>query len=49
MELKGPPRLGTPIPPLNPRILNTYKHIFIQNDLTLILDVWWFNNPAPVD
>jgi hypothetical protein len=49
VELRGPPHLGTPIPPLNPRILNTHKQIFIQNDLTLILDVWWFNNPVLVE
>jgi hypothetical protein len=44
MELRGPPGLGTPIPPSNPWILNTHKEIFIQNDITLFLDVWWFNN-----
>jgi hypothetical protein len=40
LELRGPPHLGTPIPPSNPRILNTHKEIFIQNDITLFLDVW---------
>jgi hypothetical protein len=49
MELRDPPRLGTPIPPSNPWILNTHKEIFIQNNLTLILDVWWFNHPALVE
>jgi hypothetical protein len=44
VELRGPPHLETPIPPSNPQILNTYKQIFIQNDLTLILDVWWFES-----
>jgi hypothetical protein len=29
VELRGPPRLGTPIPPSNPPILNTHKEIFI--------------------
>jgi hypothetical protein len=37
--IKGPPGLGTPIPPSNPRILNTHKEIFIQNDIILFLDV----------
>jgi hypothetical protein len=49
LELRGPPRLGTRIPPSNPRILNTYKEIFIQIEFILILDVWWFNNPAPME
>jgi hypothetical protein len=31
--------LGTPIPPSNPRILNTHKEIFIQNEFILIEDV----------
>jgi hypothetical protein len=34
------PHLGTPIPPSNPRILNTHKEILIQNDIILFLDVW---------
>jgi hypothetical protein len=38
--------LGTPIPPSNPRILNTHIEFFIQNEFILILDVWWFTNPA---
>jgi hypothetical protein len=49
VELRDPPCLGTPIPPSNPRILNTYKEIFIQIEFILILDVWWFNNPALVE
>jgi hypothetical protein len=49
VELRGPPRLGSRIPPSNPRILNTYKEIFIQIEFTLILDVWWFNNLAKVE
>jgi hypothetical protein len=49
VELRGPPRLKTPIPPSNLQILNTYKEIFIQIEFILILDVWWFNNPAPVE
>jgi hypothetical protein len=40
VELRGPSCLGTPIPPSNPRILNTYKEIFIQIEFILILDVW---------
>jgi hypothetical protein len=32
--------LGTPTPPSNPRTLNTYKEIFIQNNIILFLDVW---------
>jgi hypothetical protein len=40
VELRGSPRLGIPIPPLNSRILNTYKQIFIQIEFILILDVW---------
>jgi hypothetical protein len=49
MELRGPPRLKTPIPPSNPQILNTHKEIWDQNEIGLILDVWWFNNPALVE
>jgi hypothetical protein len=49
MELRGPPRLKTPIPHSNPRILNTHKEILINNEIALILDVWWFNNPAPME
>jgi hypothetical protein len=49
VELRGPPRLGTPIPPSNPRILNTHKEIFIQIEFILILEVWWFNNPTSVE
>jgi hypothetical protein len=40
VELRGPPCLGIPIPPSNPRILKTYKEIFIQNEFILFLDVW---------
>jgi hypothetical protein len=32
--------LGTTIPPSIPRILNTHKQIYIQNEFILILDVW---------
>jgi hypothetical protein len=32
--------LGTPIPPSNPRILNTHKKNLIQIEFILILDVW---------
>jgi hypothetical protein len=46
VELRGPPRLKTPIPPSNPQILNTHKEILIQIEFILILDVWQFNNPA---
>jgi hypothetical protein len=49
MELRGPPCLKTPIPHSNPQILNTHKEIWGQNEIGLILDVWWFNNPASVD
>jgi hypothetical protein len=49
MELRDPPCLKTPIPHSNPQILNTYKEILINNKIRLFLDVWWFNNPAPVD
>jgi hypothetical protein len=48
MELRGPPRLEIRIPPSNPRILNTHKEIFIQNEFRLFLDDSWFNNPTPV-
>jgi hypothetical protein len=40
VELRGPPCLGTRIPPSNPQMLNTLKQIFIQNEFILILDVW---------
>ena len=43
------PHAQGPIPPSNPRIFNTHKQIFIQNEFILILDVWWFNNPALVE
>jgi hypothetical protein len=49
VELRGPPPLETPIPPSNPRILNTQKQIFIQIEFILILDDSWFNNPTPVE
>jgi hypothetical protein len=49
MELRGPPRLKTPIPHSNPRTLNTHKEILINNGIGLILDVGWFNNPASVE
>jgi hypothetical protein len=49
MELWGPLRIETPIPPSNPRILNTHKEIWDQNEIGLILDVWWFNIPAPME
>jgi hypothetical protein len=45
----SPPCLKTPIPPSNPLILNTHKEIWDQNKVGLILDVRWFNNPAPVE
>jgi hypothetical protein len=47
--MKGVPHSKTPIPPLNPQILNTHKEILINNKIALILDVGWFNNPAPVE
>jgi hypothetical protein len=39
VDLRGPPCFGTPIPPSNPRIFNTLKKKFIQNEFILILDV----------
>jgi hypothetical protein len=42
VELRGPPRFKTPIPPSNPHILNTHKEILIKNATGLILDVGWF-------
>jgi hypothetical protein len=41
--------METWIPPSNTQILNTHKEIFIQIEFILILDVWWFDNPAPVE
>jgi hypothetical protein len=49
VDLIGPPRFKTPIPHPNPRIKKTNKGIWVQNKIRLILDVWWFNNPAPVE
>jgi hypothetical protein len=49
MELRGSPRLETPIPPSYPQILNNHKEIWDQNETGLILDIWWLNNPAPVN
>jgi hypothetical protein len=40
VELRGFPRLETPIPPSNPRILRIHKEIWDQNEVGLILDVW---------
>jgi hypothetical protein len=48
VDVRGPPRLKSPIPPLYPRIKNTDKDILINNKIALILDVWWLINPAPV-
>jgi hypothetical protein len=45
----GSPHLKTPIPHSNPRIENTHKEIWDKNEIGLILDVWWFNIPAPVE
>jgi hypothetical protein len=47
--MKGSSPLETPIPHSNPQILRTYKEILDQNKVGLILDVWWFNIPAPVE
>jgi hypothetical protein len=47
--MKGSPRLKTPIPPSNPQILNTHEEIMDQNEVGLILDVWWFHIPASVE
>jgi hypothetical protein len=49
VELRDPSRLKTPIPPSNPRILRTHNEIWNQNKVRLILDVWWFNIPGPVE
>jgi hypothetical protein len=49
MELRDLPPLQTSIPPSNPQILNTLKEIWDQDEIGLILDVWWFNIPAPVE
>ena len=43
------PCFKTPIPPLDPQILNTHEEIWAQIKIMLILDVWWFNNPAPME
>jgi hypothetical protein len=40
VELRGSPRLKTPIPPSNPQVLNTHKEILINNKIRLFLDVW---------
>jgi hypothetical protein len=47
--MKGVPHSKTPIPHSNPQILNTHTEIWDQNEIGLILDVWWFNIPAPVE
>jgi hypothetical protein len=44
-----PPSLKTPIPHSNPLILNTHKEIWGQNEVGLILDVWWFNIPTSME
>jgi hypothetical protein len=49
VELRDPPRLGTPIPPSNSRCSYTKKEFLVQNKIGLFLDGWWFNNPAPVE
>jgi hypothetical protein len=48
-ELRDPPYFKTPIPVSNPQIWNTHKEIWAQNEIMLILDVWWFKNPTPVE
>ena len=40
---------GSPIPPSKLQILNTHKEIWDQNEILLILDDWWFDNPALVE
>jgi hypothetical protein len=49
VELRGPPCFKSPIPPSNPEILNTHEEIVDQNKVGLILDVWSFNIPAPME
>jgi hypothetical protein len=49
VDLTGPPQFKTPIPHPNPQIKKTHKRIWVQNEIRLILDVWWFNNPALVE
>jgi hypothetical protein len=49
VELRGPPRLKTPIPHSNPQILNTHNKNWDQNEVGLILVVWWFNNSTLVE
>jgi hypothetical protein len=49
VELRSSPRLETLIPPSNPQILNIHKEIWDQNEIGLILDIWRFNIPAPME
>jgi hypothetical protein len=41
--------METPIPPSNPQILKTHIEFWDQNEIGLILDVWWFKNPTLVE
>jgi hypothetical protein len=47
--IKGSLCVKNPNSPFKPLNLNTHKEIWDQNEIVLILDVWWFNNPAPVE
>jgi hypothetical protein len=49
VELRGSPRLKTPIPPSNPQILNIHKEVLINNKIRVFLYVRWFHNPALVE
>ena len=49
MWIKGSPHFKIPIPPLNLQIVNTHKQIWDQNEIRLNIDIWWFDNPAPME
>jgi hypothetical protein len=41
--------LKNPNSTFKPPNKKTHKKIWIQNEIIQILDVWWFNIPAPVE
>ena len=41
------PELKIPLPPWKPQILNDHEEMWPQDEIMLILDVWWFKIRAP--
>jgi hypothetical protein len=47
--MKASPPLKNPNSTFKPLNFKHPQRNFIQIEFILILDVWWFNNPAPVE